>query len=301
MKIVISGGTGFVGRHLISKLRGQEVYVISRKKGIDLDGKLLRADMTSARFSEQVSKEIKGVDTVLHLAGLFSGSKIYQCNVVGTANMLEASRIADVQNFVLASTAAVYGECQSRGATEDDRAKPVTEYGLSKQLAEHMVDFFSRNYGIYSIILRFPTIYGPRNRKGVVYDLASRLIRGNPLAVHGDGSQIRDLLYVEDAVAGILAAVNHMKPRLEVYNISTGKPTTIIELIGLLEKIASNKAIITYVNPRRSDIHCIVAKNEKAQRELSFQPSIPLEEGLKRTVGYLSESAREIGNKDRLS
>ncbi len=299
MRVLVTGGAGFIGSHLVRALisKGFKVRVVddlSRGSLRSLDPFLdsiefVRGDI---RDGYLVSGLVRGVDVVVHLAALVDALEsmdnpgLYnEVNVGGTLNVCMASR--NVKVLVYASSAAVYGEPLELPVREDHPLNPVNPYGASKVAGEAYVKAYSNVYGYKPVILRIFNVYGPGQTKsyaGVIEEFKRRIWRGQPLVIHGDGLQTRDFIHVFDVVEAVVKAIEVEEAR-GVYNIGSGRAITIRELAELMASIAGRRDLeIHYAEPRSGDIRRSQADISKAVRELRFKPRITLEEGLRQLL-----------------
>ena len=312
MAILVTGGAGFIGSHVCEKLAqlGEEVVIVDSLINSTLDNVsgilshgracFYRVDV---RFVDELCKVFKesSVDTVVHLAALTDvdesvrePSKYFDFNVNGTLSVLEACRLSDVGKVILASSAAVYGDAGETAVNESLRPKPMSPYATTKICGEALVETYSRLYGFKFSILRFFNVYGPRmfrsGYSGVIGEFIKRLFAREPLAIYGDGEQVRDFIYVEDAADAILKAIE--TPLNDVFNIASGKPTSINELARLLMDVAGIKCEVKYEAPKPGDIRFSLADISKAVEKLGWSPKTDLRVGLAFTVDWYR---REVG------
>ena len=299
MRVLVTGGAGFIGSHLVKALvsRGFSVRVLddlSRGSLRSLDPVLdsiefVRGDV---RDGGVVAGLVRGVDVVVHLAALvdafesLSNPRLYSdVNVGGTLNLCMAS--GNVKTFVYASSAAVYGEPVEVPVREDHPLNPINPYGASKVAGEAYVKTYSNIHGYRPVILRIFNVYGPGQTKsyaGVIEEFRRRLTTGEPLLIHGDGLQKRDFISIWDAVEAIVKAIE-VEEAQGAYNIGSGKAITIRELAKLMARIAGRKDVeIKYTKPRPGDIRVSQADLTKTEKELKFKPKIELEEGLRKLL-----------------
>lgn len=299
MRVLVTGGAGFIGSHLVKALvsRGFSVRVLddlSRGSLRSLDPVLdsiefVRGDV---RDGGVVAGLVRGVDVVVHLAALvdafesLSNPRLYSdVNVGGTLNLCIAS--GNVKTFVYASSAAVYGEPVEVPVREDHPLNPINPYGASKVAGEAYVKTYSNIHGYRPVILRIFNVYGPGQTKsyaGVIEEFRRRLTTGEPLLIHGDGLQKRDFISIWDAVEAIVKAIE-VEEAQGAYNIGSGKAITIRELAKLMARIAGRKDVeIKYTKPRPGDIRVSQADLTKTEKELKFKPKIELEEGLRKLL-----------------
>jgi len=249
MRVLVTGGAGFIGSHLVDRLiaNGHHVTVLdnfSTGKRNNLANVLRSKSLVITRGDirriHRLLPKLERVDRVCHLAAMTDVHASIrdqvltsEVNLTGTLRVLETARKLGAQRVVFASSAAVYGSPSTLPITEDVDVVPISPYGASKAASELYCGSFEENHGIETISLRYFNIYGPRQAStqysGVISVFARRLLRRLPLRIFGDGSQSRDFIYVADAVEATVAALE--KPLLNrVFNIATGRETTILKL-----------------------------------------------------------------------
>ncbi|WP_245948291.1 NAD-dependent epimerase/dehydratase family protein [Paenibacillus sambharensis] len=296
-KAIVTGGAGFIGSHLTDALlaAGTEVHIID-----DLSsGDWLRAS-PRARLHQldvcgpeacRTAAAIKP-DVIYHLAAQADVQRSIQnpgldlsVNVQGTINMLEACRLASGCKLVFASTSAVYGDLAKNILTEDDPARPISFYGLSKLTAEHYIRLYARLFGVPYTILRYGNVFGPRQTAkgegGVVAVFMDRVAAGEPLGVNGDGEQTRDFIYVADIVQANLAAASRGDG--ETLHASTGHPTSVNTLIRLLEELHPAGVSAQYRPAKAGDIRHSCLSTNHAAACLGWSPAYSFAEGIEET------------------
>jgi UDP-glucose 4-epimerase len=290
MRVLVTGGAGFIGSHLVDALvaRGDDVVVLDdlstgRRELVNPAATLVEHDIRQPFESD--------AQLVFHLAAQADvGTSMErpafdaQVNVVGTVNALEAARSGGA-HLVFASTGgAIYGEVDAP-ATEDAPLRPVSAYGLAKRSAEVYVDGWNRIFGSGHVVLRFANVYGPRQSSalegGVIAIFLERLERGEPTAIFGDGTITRDFVHVGDVVRSLLLAGER---RGGVYNVGTGVATSIADLHAICERAVGVSAPPRFDAPRPGDAARSVLDTSRATRELGFTASIGLEDGISSTV-----------------
>ncbi|MHA1833451.1 MAG: SDR family NAD(P)-dependent oxidoreductase [Candidatus Baldrarchaeia archaeon] len=299
MFVLVTGGAGFIGSFTVERLVGEGFRVrvfdnfsygrMENLRNVEGRVEVVRGDVKDLG---QVCKAVRGVDAVIHLAGLVSVEKSFvkpwetnEVNVTGTINMLKACIENKVKRFVYGSSAAVYGNPKYLPIDEEHPKQPISPYGASKLASELYIKTFSEK--IETVILRYFNVYGPRQNNGVIKIFVENILKGEPLVVYGDGKQTRDFIYVEDVAEANQRALENSKVIGEEINIATGKPTKIKELTKLLNNAVDTKVKIRYLNKRVGEIKHSYADVEKAVSLLKFKAKTNLEEGLGKMLEYL--------------
>ena len=301
-RVLVTGGAGFIGSHLVDRLikEGYEVVVLDnffsgkmRNIRHHLDSGKFRLIKGDVRNSDDVKEGIRNVNAVFHLAAIVSVPLsienpllVNDVNVRGTLNLLEASLKAHAKRFIYASSCAVYGEANSLPIDESHPTSPISPYAASKLAAEYYCKVFYENYGLKTLCLRYFNVYGPRQVKdsysGVITQFIDRLKQGKPPIIYGDGKQTRDFVHVNDVVEANMLVLGCQHCVGEVMNVGTGKPTTINELAKvLMEMFREIGAKPEYAPPRVGDIRNSRADISKAEKILGYKPKIRLEKGLR--------------------
>lgn len=284
MKILVTGGNGFIGSHLVERLcdLGHRVFVVDT---VAKNGSY-KLDVCSPKLTN-LMKRLKP-EVVYHLAAdnRVTGSvrDTLQSNVIGTFNVLEAGRLARVKQFIFTSSAAVYGESKQLPIKETWPTKPISAYGISKLTDELYCRLFQDHFP--ATIFRFANVYGPGQNSssegGVVAIFIKRIAEGRPIVVYGNGLQTRDFVYVGDVVEALTAAL--VKPKATTLNIGSNRPTSIIRLIKVIEKLTGKTAKIDYQPKRPVEIEKSLFSFDRAKKELNWRPKTSLEEGLNETI-----------------
>jgi UDP-glucose 4-epimerase len=293
LKILLTGGAGFVGSNLISRLQeigGYEVVVfdneiLGKRDFIsDLRHEFVHGDI---RDSVAVKRAMDGVDAVVHLAAdtrvipsIANPSFNMDVNVQGSFNILEAMRETGVSRLVNASTGgAIMGEVEPP-VHEEMTPHPASPYGASKLAVEGYCSAFSASYGMSCVSLRFSNVYGPRSfHKGsVIAHFMKQLLNDRPLEVFGDGTQTRDFVHVRDLSDGIVAALQNRASG--VLQLGTGRPTPVNEIITLLEEVTGLRPNVVYREFRAGEVRHTWCKIDRARGAIGYDPGISLREGL---------------------
>lgn len=304
-KVLITGGAGFIGRHLSDHLldNGFEVSVIDNeslgdRKHLNLDKvRFIEGDL---RSTDDVRKAVDGQDVVVHLAAdtrvmdsIENPAFNFENNVIGTFNLLQASRELGVQRIVAASTGgAIVGDVPPP-VHEQIAAQPTSPYGASKLMMEGYLSAYNAAYGLSTCAVRFSNIYGPRSfHKGsVVAHFFKQLLAGEDLIVYGDGSQQRDYLFVGDLTSGIQAAIEKTDAT-GAYQLGTGKPTTINELIEVMRTVTGKDIQPVYKEFRAGEVRNTWCQIDKAREGFGFNPTTSLEDGIGQTWEWFQAQPR---------
>ena len=296
LRVLVSGGAGFIGSHLVKTLvrAGYQVKVLDNLSTGSINN---LSDLLNAiefvngdvRDYNVVERAIRGVDAVVHLAALIDVAEsvkkpdlYFYVNVKGTYNVAKASK--NVSILVFASSSAVYGEPIRVPISEDHPLMPRSPYAASKVSGEAFVNAFAAQYGFRSIVLRFFNVYGPKQSRayaGVISEFIRRVSKGEPLIIFGDGEQTRDFVHVSDIVNAIMISLKNEKAR-GVFNIGSGEAITINQLARLIIKMAGKEDLkLIYESSRPGDIKYSVANITRVKKELGFEPKMKLELGIK--------------------
>jgi len=297
MRVLITGGCGFVGTNLVARLNadgGHQVRVFDneslgkREFLADLDVEFVHGDL---RDADAIAAAVEGMDVVVHLAAdtrvipsIENPRHNFDANVVGTINLLEAMRATGVKRLVNASTGgAILGEIEPP-VHEEMVPHPLSPYGASKLAVEGYSSAYCASYGFKIVSLRFSNVYGPRSfHKGSVVALYFRqILKGETLTVFGDGSQTRDYVYVVDLVDGIVRAMS--AEMSGVYQLGTGIGTPLNDLIQAIRETVGNHAVdVRYEAFREGEIRHTWCDVSRARQAFGYDPSTTLQEGLDRT------------------
>lgn len=282
-KILLLGSSGFIGRPLLQKLLEEKFQVkyLIHDTEIDLKGDFFRGDILNHTLLDDI---IMDDDIVINLIGqVDEPPELINDNVLGSINILNSCIKKKRIHIIFASSISVYGENLENASKENDLPKPQTTYGLIKLITEKIYEHYSRIFGLDITILRFSTLYGPYKKSGFIIKLINSLKTNKINVVFNNGQQIRDLLFVNDAVLGIIQAIKKPQKGFTVFNISSGIQYEINQIINIIEKI-SNKKLPIQLNSMIPDERCLFANNSKARNLLDFKPKIDVETGLKITL-----------------
>lgn len=308
MTVLVTGGAGFIGSHLVQRLveSGESVRVFSRSPRPVSIYSLKYVDWVIADIRDEsaVSSAVAGVDTIYHLAGTGSpGESANQSrhtlatNIEGTLNVLLAAAEHNAKKVVFASSASVYGDSPVSPKREDLWPAPRSLYAASKLSGEQLCEVFYREYGLPSVVLRFFNIYGigaPTNL--VIPRFVSALEAGQKVTLYGDGNQTRDFVFVEDAVTAAISAANSEPVPQTIFNIGSGTPTRIKDVIDELAGILGVRPAIDFQPARVGEIQDSVADISAAKSLLGFNPRYQIRDGLRRSfkATHVTSSERKV-------
>lgn len=303
MKALVTGGAGFIGSHIVDALikRKFSVYVIDdlstgRKEHVNPKAKFYKMDVASAKVVPLV-RRIKP-DFIFHTAAHIDVRKSVEdpshdakINILGILRLLEATRELKIKKFVFSSTGgAIYGSAKKMPTPENYPAHPHSPYGVAKLASEHYLDCLGKLWNIPVVVLRYANVYGPRQVslpgvEGAVVSAFIKILLGNKTpTIYGDGKQTRDFVYVDDVVAANLLAMK--KSVTGVFNIGSGKETSVNELFKKISKILRSKKKPKHKPTRPGEERRSVLSASRARRDLGWKPEISLEKGLCRTVTW---------------
>jgi UDP-glucuronate 4-epimerase len=314
MRVLVTGGAGFIAYHLASALiaRQEEVYLldnfnnfydpeIKRRNVRDLQAKgqvqLYIADILDPDPLRQVFEEVRP-DAIVHLAALagvrpsLKSPKLYcDVNVTGTINLLELAREFSTRSFIFASSSSVYGGNTKVPFSEDDPVdRPVSPYAATKKAGELLCHTYAHIYSMHITCLRFFTAYGPRQRPDMaIHKFAQLLAEGTEIPIFGAGDSRRDYTYVEDIVSGILGAIE-VNPRYEIINLGESQTTTLLEVIDQLENALGQKAKLRFLPNQPGDMQITYADISRARRLIGYDPRKPFKEGIQLFADWFKSS-----------
>ena len=306
---VVLGGAGFLGSHLTEALlaRGRRVRVFDLQNAdlVNLDEVAGEWEFLGGDFinAEDLRGAVQGATTVFHLISTTipassSRNPVYdvETNLVPTLHLLEAARAAKVKRVVfLSSGGTVYGRPRRLPLAEDHPTEPLVSYGVIKLAIEKYLEIYRRLHGLSYRVLRLSNPYGPRQDPDGAQGAASVFLgcahAGEPIEIWGDGSVVRDYVYVDDAMAGILAAEADAVPD-GVYNLGSGRGTSLNDLVALIREVADREVRVDYRPGRAFDVPENVLDIAKARAALNWEPKIDLRDGLGRTWRWLDGASR---------
>ena len=301
MNSLITGVAGFIGSHLAEKLlaAGHEVVGVDsyldnyprRFKEQNLAGFIDHPNFTfieSNLLQLDLPAQLRGLAYVFHLAGQpgvrsswgKEFSRYTENNIAATQLLLEAAKGVKLNKFVYASTSSVYGDTDDLPMREDGGTRPVSPYGATKLAAEHLCHLYSKAFGVPTVALRFFTVYGPRQRPDMFFHiLMGALLRGDEVPLYDDGKQTRDFTYCADIVDGIVGAALY-PGQGETFNLGGGSEISLLDAIGLVEKVSARKAKLKRFERQLGDVRHTSARLDRARSQLGYAPKVDLEQGL---------------------
>lgn len=314
MKILVTGGAGFIGSHLGARLlenkhrvlcvdnfdpyydvRLKERHVAALEK--DANFTLTRGDIRNANWLQNITQSF-APDRIVHLAAragvrpsIEAPSEYSDVNVTGSIHVFEAARLQNIP-LIFASSSSVYGDSVSVPYRENDAAStPVSPYAATKRAGELMAYTYHHLYQLPIICLRFFTVYGPRQRPDMaIHKFATAILNGETITLFGDGKTARDYTFVEDIVDGIMASIERA-PDLgfQILNLGGGQVIELRELVSSLEEIIGKPAKIQWQSDQPGDVKITSADISRAQELLGYRPRVAIEDGLRATVQWLRE------------
>jgi nucleoside-diphosphate-sugar epimerase len=304
MRCLVTGAAGFIGSHLCERLLRDGHQVVGLDAFIPYYPRPLKeANLQPARGNaafafhaadlrtDPLDRLLDGVEVIFHLAAMAGLTRSWtdfdlyaSCNVTATQRLLEAvRRTGGVRRFVYASTSSVYGRYAS--GDEAMPARPISPYGVTKLAAENLCRAYAEEQGLPLVVLRYFSVYGPRQRPDMGYfHFVRALLRGEPVVVYGDGMQVRGNTYIDDCVEATVAAAEALPG--EAYNVGGGEAATVWDVLHKLEAITGRQASVRREPARPGDQRYTSADTGKLRRHLGWQPRVGLDEGLARQVAW---------------
>ena len=301
---LVTGGAGFIGSHLAEEIarRGHRIrvadsFVTGKRRNLaHVPGvELMEGDLADFEFAKKVAA---GCDYVLHQAALPSVPRSVsdpissnRANVDGTLNMLVAARDAGVKRLVFAGSSSAYGDTPTLPKHEGMPVNPLSPYALQKVVGEQYLQMFTRLYELETVSTRYFNVFGPRQDptspySGVISVFATALIENRPPTIYGDGEQTRDFTYVANVVDGVLRACEAPNASGEVINVATGGRISLNKLFYTMRDIVGGTLEPAYAELRQGDVRDSQADIQKAKALLGYEPIVPFEEGLARTIAW---------------
>jgi UDP-N-acetylglucosamine/UDP-N-acetylgalactosamine 4-epimerase len=315
MNVLVTGGAGFIGSHLVQALleRGDAVTVLDnfstgKRENLAPFAERIRLVEGDVADMSACLDAMHGVDTVLHQAALGSVPRsvadpagTHEANLTGTLNALVAARASGVQRFVYAGSSSAYGDTETLPKREDMLPRPLSPYAVSKLAGEHYCAAFHATFGMQTITLRYFNVFGPRQDPhsqyaAVIPRFIAAALAGAAPAIYGDGEQSRDFTYIDNVVqANLLACTAPTEAGGMVFNTGGGQQTTVNRLWRMIRELTGASTEPSHSPPRAGDVRHSLASIERAQQVLGYRPAIGIEEGLRRTVASYGPHASSSG------
>jgi len=304
MKILVTGGAGFIGSHIVDALisDGHEVSIIDDlssglKENVNSHARLYELDVRS----EDAQKKIEEIqpEIIFHTAAqidlrlsMENPVEDASVNILGSINILEGAKKAGTRKIIFSSTGgAMYGDTKNMPTDENNPEIPDAPYGIGKFTVEHYLRFYQSVYGVKSISLRYSNVYGPRQNSrgeaGVVAVFTTKLLRGENIIINGDGFQTRDYVYVSDVVRANMLAMK--KEWSGAVNIATSKETDVNELAKLIEDAVGTKVEVTHGPQKKGEVRRSNLDFKKAAKILGWKPEVDIQKGIKKTVTWFQQ------------
>jgi nucleoside-diphosphate-sugar epimerase len=308
MRALVTGCAGFIGSHLSERLL-KEGYQV---KGIDCflnfyprsqKERNLKGLIGSKGFqfiegnllNEHLDKLVEEVDYVFHQAAqpgvLDSWGEnfgIYtENNVRATQHLLEACKERKIEKFIYASSSSIYGSTKELPMREETLPRPFSPYGVTKLAAEHLCTLYRENFGIPVVMLRYFTVYGPRQRPDMaIYRFLSAQAKKGPIEIYGDGRQSRDFTYIDDIIEANILTI-HAQIEGGLFNIGGGSRVSLNELLEVIQKVSGERLRVVKIQAKKGDVPDTCSDNNRAERVLGYKPTVGLEEGVRREWDWL--------------
>ena len=315
MRILVTGGAGFIGSHLVEKLlaAGREVAILDDFNDF-YDPQIKHANIAS--FGKDVvihhvdlrdDASVRNVfrrekfDAIAHLAAragvrpsIQHPRLYYDTNVTGTLHLLEAARVTEVGRFIFASSSSVYGASKTISFSEGQYlSQTLSPYGATKIAGEFLCSTYSHLHQMRAVALRYFTVYGPRQRPDLaIHRFTRRIYAGQPIEQFGDGTTRRDYTYIEDVIQGTMAALNYAGPLFDIFNLGESETIELRNLIAAIENALGKKAKINRLPEQPGDMPLTCADISKARKLLGYKPTTRFSEGLPRFIDWFLHSAK---------
>lgn len=307
MKVLVTGGAGFIGSNLVEALlaRGDQVVVLDnlitgREENLPAASRQLTMLRGDVRDLDVVNEAARGCEVVFHEAALPSVGRSlanpvlsHQMNTTGTLHTLVAARNQGVRRLVYASSSSIYGETPTLPKVEDMPANPISTYAITKLTGEQYCHAFTRFHGLDTVVLRYFNVFGPRQDPSSEYSAViprfiTALLEGRSPVITGDGLQSRDFTYVANVVHANLLAADAPRERAvgQTFNVACGARYTLLDLLAALGRIIGASVAPTFADSRPGDVRHSQASIDKARAGLGYVPVVGFEEGLRRTVEW---------------
>jgi len=315
MRILVTGGAGFIGSHLVEKLltSGHDVAIlddfndfydpqIKRENiaAVSRDAAVHPVDLRDSAAVRNLFHQ-KKFEAIAHLAAragvrpsILHPQLYYDTNVNGTLHLLDAGRVTGVERFIFASSSSVYGISKTVPFSEDQHlTQTISPYAATKIAGEFLCSTFSHLYQMRVVALRYFTVYGPRQRPDLaIHQFTRKIYAGQPIDQFGDGSTRRDYAYIDDIIQGTVAALDYGGPLFDIFNLGENETIQLKDLIAAIENALGKKAKINRLPEQPGDVPLTYADIAKARKLLGYDPSTRLSDGLPRFIDWFLGSGR---------
>src|SRR5437667_7963598 len=309
MRILVTGGAGFIGSHLVEKLLtlGNGVAILDDFNDF-YDPQIKRANIAAVKNHAPVfqidlrdNNTVRDLfhrekfDAIVHLAAragvrpsIAQPQLYYDANVTGTLHLLDAARTAGIERFIFASSSSVYGICKTVPFSEDFHlTQTISPYAATKIAGEFLCSTFSHLYQMRMIALRFFTVYGPRQRPDLaIHQFTRKIYAGQPIDQFGDGTPRRDYTYIDDIIQGTMAALDYEGPLFDIFNLGESETIPLKDLISAIENALEKKAKINRLPEQSGDMPLTCADISKARKLLGYNPTTRFSDGLPRFIDW---------------
>lgn len=309
MRVLVTGGAGFIGSHLVEKLlaAGHEVSILDDFNDY-YDPRIKRGNIAGVAGEIEIHQldlrdaaGVKGLfhrakfDAIAHLGAragvrpsITNPQLYYDTNVMGTLHLLEAARATRIERFILASSSSVYGVSKTVPFSEDlHLTQTISPYAATKIAGEFLCSTYSHLYKMRVVALRFFTVYGARQRPDLaIHQFTRQILAGEPIDQFGDGTTRRDYTYIDDIIQGVMAAFEYNGPLFDIFNLGESETIELRELIAAIESAVGRKAKINQLPEQPGDVPLTCADISKARKLLGYQPTTPLSAGLPKFVEW---------------
>src|SRR6266542_4215052 len=315
MRILVTGGAGFIGSHLVEKLlaAGHGIAILddfndfydpqikhANITGFAKDTEIYHIDLRDVASVRNVFQRQK-FDAIAHLAAragvrpsIQHPQLYYDTNVTGTLHLLDAARIAGVERFIFASSSSVYGASKTVPFSEDQRLiQTLSPYAATKIAGEFLCSTYSHLYQMRVVAFRYFTVYGPRQRPDLaIHQFTRRIYAGQPIDQFGNGTTRRDYTYIDDVIQGTMAALQYQGPLFDIFNLGESETIQLKDLIGAIENALGRKAKINRLPEQPGDMPLTCANISKARKLLGYNPTTRFSDGLPRFIDWFLRSGR---------
>jgi UDP-glucuronate 4-epimerase len=314
MRILVTGGAGFIGSHLVENLLslGHDVAILDdfndfydpqiKRQNIAAVAKDVAIHQVDLRDNDAVRNLFhrEKFEAIAHLAAragvrpsIQNPQLYYDTNVDGTLHLLDAARVTGVERFIFASSSSVYGNSKTVPFSEDRQLiQTLSPYGATKIAGESLCSTYSHLYGMRVVALRYFTVYGPRQRPDLaIHQFTRRIHAGKPIDQFGDGTTRRDYTYIDDIIQGTMAALEYDGPMFDIFNLGENETIQLMDLIAGIENALGEKAKINRLPEQPGDMPVTYADISKARKLLGYNPSTRLSDGLPRFIEWFRQSS----------